>query len=1522
MAEAKGCLPAPWLGRFLPWGRAPARIPEEPREGVFVSHRSTQDPLVEELRKLLHDAGFVVYHDGEAFDPSRPLRDEIMRCLDASSHVIVLVSVDAAKSAWVAREVEYAGRKGAVIVPLFLGEAGAAELRRVLGEPEHLPADTRLEDYSSEGLGIRVPGDPPRLEDVVNEIVARLRGEKTRAPAAPVPAREATPFADLVLSLSDPHTTDDGQARATARLTYFAPGEATPTMEGEPFDYEAPLSAVEADDLRFYLERYLITPFGAFHERKEEIEGRLPRWGLRLYLALQPDDPAHRPLFEAWHDTAQQADRRLTIAAPPRPRDPEADNPQAHPAVTAILGLPWELVHDGQSWLFGDGLGARVRRALPGVHSPTSTPPAQLKPPLRVLIVCARPEDDRSRYLDHRASVRPLVEALNGLGSRAEYHFLAPPTLENLTRTIEAAQTDGRPCHVVHFDGHGVYDRRGRLGMLAFEAAGERAAYGRKTELVSAAQLGEGLRNMGIRLFFLEACQTAQADEAAEASVAGGLLQSGIPAVVAMSHSVLVETSRQFVTVFYDRLVSADRVGTAMLAGQRALARDKQRGHRYVPPAEPGGPVRREALRLDDWFVPVLYQHRDDAPVLGEPASKDLAENYEELRRLRRAGIPDAPSHSFVGRSRELLAAERLLLEQGRSWVLLQGEGGEGKTTLAAELARWWVDSGRIDKAVFASVEQIVDARSVWWAWGTQLLPNTFEREAGDDADAALERLVRGLQDRPTLLVLDNLESVLPVPEGSEAAGVRVFDDELQRTLFDGCRRLLEAAPQTRLVLTSREVPPADSGFADGAQILPIGQLGREEGIELVARVLAERQALGADPDQVRLEREEQIGRLVDLVNGHARALVLLTPELAERGLTATTEDLAELMAGMQAREGDDRERSLFASVELGLRRLDPEVRARLAPLGVFRGGGFIWAIAHVLGLDYAKDEEVPLVRGLVTTGLAQLQQPGPVLRFDPALAPRLLQELRADPAAEAAARARWVEAYAGLTDFLYQQFGKDLQLALRLTVRELPNLLAALRALAADPTADPGALVDFATRLEALVASVHRPAALREVQALREAVAEVVGVADWSNAAFQAAYAQVEALLASGRLREAIDAARALLDRHRQADPEAYPGWDGDLALARFTLGRGLKQAGAGAEALDVLTEAQRGFEVLAADGDATADRMASVCLTDSADVLRAAGQLDEAAARYEQAIARAEAAGDRRDVAVGKAQLGTVRLQQRDFPAALALHHEAKDFLEAAGEPAGVAQVWHQIGRVHQDAGDRDAAESAYLQSLRLKAERGDRAGEASTNGQLGTLYDDWPGRRAEAVGFHRRAAEAYAALEDRANEGRARSNLANTLVALGRLDEARLELDRAFVCKAGLGPSAEPWKTWFILAKLETATGRPDAATDAHHRAIAAYADARRAGWQITQGEGPRLRAAVAQALANGPDAVTDARTQLEALVARPDLPPDRRALARQAIAVLDGARDASVWQGPDLFYADAAELLLLLERLGPS
>ena len=622
-------------------------------------------------------------------------------------------------------------------------------------------------------------------------------------------------------------------------------------------------------------------------------------------------------------------------------------------------------------------------------------------------------------------------------------------------------------------------------------------------------------------------------------------------------------------------------------------------------------------------------------------------------------------------------------------------------------------------------------------------------------------------------------------------------------------------------------------------------------------------------------------------------------------------------MADLHRRFPNDREQSLFASVELSLRKLPPELRAKLPPLGVFHGGGNVTSIGYVLGLDADKGEHEALARALVDVGLAELMEYN-YLRFDPALGPFLLREL--DEPARAAAEARWADATAQLTAFLYRQWNSDPHLANALTLHDLPNLLAALEwrsRAAAGGAVSAESVIDQAGSVEFLLQNLGRPRALQRAVAVRERAAAALEDSGWSHAHYLAGSMTVDRLLHAGRAAEAVPLARRLLAEATAAGDAAYQYAVYDLAMSHAFLGRALGESGEAQAALGPLDEARARFQLLAEAGDRSAPKMASVCLTVRADALRNLGRLDDAAAAYEEAIRLAKQRGAPRTVAVGQGQLGTVRRDQRRYPEALQAYDEARQTFERLGEPASVATAWHQMGVVLRMIEQYDAAETAYLNSRRIKVELGNRPDEAGTLGELGNLYDAM-GRFEDAVRFYREAATIYAdpAVGDLLAEGFAHNNAANSLRQLGRLDEARREVKRAIACKRPFGHVAEPWTTFAVLSDIEQDAGLPEAAFEARRRAIEAYLAYRRdgGGSHERSAQGAQLVLEAIRRRDTG-----ELAAALDQGARAPDTPKERVPVFLTLQAILAGNRDPALADDPALDYDDAAEIILLLERL---
>ncbi|XCN74711.1 MAG: tetratricopeptide repeat protein [Candidatus Electrothrix aestuarii] len=1454
---------------------------------IFISHSSKDDEFVKQLRQLLELHGQVPWVDSRELTGGDDLKARIEESIRTARHFLVVISLDALDSEWVERELEIAldeaeqREDGYKVIPVVLPGTPMRIFKR---------------SFPGDPLYIEVADSPNGLSEALPAIFAAL-GLELPADWQGKENVAAKPLAELLLKLTDPQIKEeDGIRRATAmtELEYIPADGAGRSILSRRYRFTAPLGPVELEELRWYIERYFQWPVGVFKDRAIKTEADLPAWGKSLYEAALQAESAREPLT-AWQ--GQSGSRRFSVQVDFEPPEGSSEDEAAQfrEAAVELLALPWEIMHDKTGFLGQGGNPVRVRRRLPNRNN---IPVRQASLPIRVLLLSPRPEIDKEGksvgYFDHRSSALPLIEAVEDLGEGlVQVDILRPPTFPALKTALKEAKDHDQSYDIVHFDGHGVYDRKVGLGALCFEAARDSGKCGQRLlELVNAQKLAAELRAYGVPLMVLDACQTARAEIDPASSVAARLLEEGVGSVIAMSHTVLVETARRFVTAFYQALAQGGRVGDAMLSAQAALFADPFRGKK----------MGAGDLELQDWFVPVLYQDRDDPQLFNLRPGEAEQRLAQQGRKHQLGNMPDEPEHSFIGRSRMLLHVERLLAEQ--QYAVIRGSGGLGKTALATELGRWLVRCKRFQRAAFISVEpqNVQDVRGVLDVLGRQLLPQysvaTFPEQEGDALALARQPVERALRDHPTLILLDNMESVLPDHEGRNPAGAADVSE-----LLALCQQLLEAAPDCCLLFTSREALP--SPFSGTKNTVELGRLDRPEAVKLVEQVMA---LHGWEPprdDSATTPKE--IDELVETVNCHPRALVLLAREVVN-GVRVTAASAAELMARLEAANPGDRENSLYASVELSLRRLPPDMRERIKGLAVFHGGGNRYTMQEVLGVE---DEQMQAIGAmLIKQGMAEEQEYS-YLRLDPSLPAYLRLELNTEQLPEL--EAAWAEAMCQLVGFLYQQLGKDTQMAATLTLLELPNLIALLawqeRQLTADP-AQAEEISRLAGSIEQLLQGLNRPQALQRAVALRAKSAQAIP--DWGKARFAHERLLIDRLLEQGKLPTALKQAKALLEKAQAAGATAYKDADYDLAMAHFLLGRVLRIGGQADPALALLVQSQQLFEALGEQGE----HMAAVILTRQADCLRNLGRLDEAAEKYEENTRRAEKLKDFRQVAVGKGQLASLRYRQQRFTDALAEYHECLSIFTDLKEPASIAAVWHQIGMVHQEIEQYEEAETAYSRALEIKTRRKDLAGQASTLTQLGNLYKDCLRRPEEALVFYRQAVDIAVESGDLAKEGMRRNNIADTLRQLKRYAEARQEIDRAIACKEQIGLAAEPWKSFAILHLIESAEGHATAAKAAWQQARDAYLAYRRQGG-YAQTPGGKLADQIVEAIqqGKGEDVVQELRQIAEA--GRGDRPV--APTVPLLLAVLNGSRDSALADDPILYYHDAAELLFLMERL---
>jgi tetratricopeptide (TPR) repeat protein len=847
------------------------------------------------------------------------------------------------------------------------------------------------------------------------------------------------------------HDEGENQHRVEVRLE----GEGAPWVAESRFAFE--LTAQDGEDVRWYLEDFLQYPQEPAPTIAKRVEGRIAEIGKELFRGVFQGSEEARDL---WADVRDRlAEFRVEVVT----------------GVAAAVSLPWELLRDVETD-FALALTARsFVRAQPKAPVRARLVDAG-GGPVRILVVICRPKGDRD--IPFRSVASRLLKGLEE-GQRGVYDLdlLRPPTFEQLGKALRRAREEGRPYHVVHFDGHGMYGKPRTLpamvqGMTAaaqrMSADGPRGYLAfenpdleQNAELVGGSALGRLLYEAGVPVLVLNACRSAhnEAPEtpaaAAEAedgngdhhsqvrafgSLAQEIMEAGVGGVVAMRYNVWVVTAAQLVAELYAALVRGRTLGEAVSLARKNLADRPLRA------------IAAKPLALQDWQVPVVYEAVPLRifPAVGRAAEapKIQVESGGAASRGEAAGeLPPPPDVGFFGRDETLLALDRSFDRD--QIVVLHAYAGSGKTTTAAEFARWYLKTGGVDGPVlFTSFERYLPLPRVLDLIGQAFSPylersgvNWLTLDDAQRRDVALQVLAQV----PVLWVWDNVEPVAGFPAGTPSA----WSAGEQQELVDFLRALKET--KAKVLLTSRREERAW-----------LGDLSTR--IQVPAMPMVERRQLAwAFAEKQRKKLAEVDWRpLLAFTEGNPLTLTVLVGQALREGLQSK-EQIEDFVAKLRAGEVefvDDleqgRSKSLGASLAYGFgQAFSEEERRRLAVLALFQGFVQVgalqvmgipkldWSLAEVRGLR--REEWVTLLDRAAEVGLLTAYTDG-CYGIHPAL-PWFFRSLfeRFYPQCLVALRA-WVEAIGWVGASCVAQYAegnRDVIGALRV---EEANLLHALR--------------------------------------------------------------------------------------------------------------------------------------------------------------------------------------------------------------------------------------------------------------------------------------------------------------------------------------------------------------------------------------------------------------------------------------------------------------------------------------------
>ena len=325
--------------------------------------------------------------------------------------------------------------------------------------------------------------------------------------------------------------------------------------------------------------------------------------------------------------------------------------------------LHWERlcapIRSGGKW----GLLGTDQRSIFSLYLPSLADrrfPAIGRRDLRALVLVANPPEGNQYSLDRfdepitvatiRAALGDLPHDLLATVPEA----IGRPTLDELVTRIT-----GGNYTLLHIVAHGQYaPASGKTNLYLLDASGQvaRVAASRLVERLESVEGRLGLP----RLAFLATCESAKS-EAEGAGALGGLAQLlvrelGLPAVIAMTEEISVDTATALAGEFYARLRDHGEVDRALVQARAGLA------------------------GASDITVPALYNRLAGRPLFSDTPDRELTDSEIEYG---------------LGELAKLLPERAPILQEtfAAQAVIVRGALGMDRTALSEASRRGWHDA-------------------------------------------------------------------------------------------------------------------------------------------------------------------------------------------------------------------------------------------------------------------------------------------------------------------------------------------------------------------------------------------------------------------------------------------------------------------------------------------------------------------------------------------------------------------------------------------------------------------------------------------------------------------------------------------------------------------------------------------------------------------------------------------------------------------------------------------------------------
>jgi tetratricopeptide (TPR) repeat protein len=987
------------------------------------------------------------------------------------------------------------------------------------------------------------------------------------------------------------------------------------------------------------------------------------------------------------------------------------------PAARGLETLPWETLFDGEEFLAA------------GVKTGLSRLPLEVKlrdrldpvpAPCRMLAFISSPLDLKdTERLNLEAEQEMLLRAVNTPAGQGKLELVC----EDEARLPILENSLGEGYQLLHYSGHGIPPEGGG-GLLLEDASG----HSRPTpvsEILPVLHKGEG----DLRLVVLSGCQTARTlNSGGFRDLARGLLQQGLPAVIAMQFSLTDAGGRRFAEHLYPRLLEGQALPLAVSAGRRALLADD---HPQVKA---------------DAFAPVLLAAHPQPLELSMPSAA-AATATPVLDFSFHLPLPQLQA-GFYGRRKEYRALRDGLIYKQQRAVLIHGIGGIGKTTLATQAAT------RLKKhfrgvygfncagGVLAPETIVLELHRYLERQNIQALQPLLHQALPPGELAGY--LAQVLSQWPLLLLFDNFETHLTQTAGGPHT---IADPSLREFLTT----LIQAtATGSRFVFTSLHLFEVEARRVGPVQAIPLHDLSRPEALGLMQHL----------PNLAPAAYEDKL-QAFQTFGGHPYALVTLDRHCGLKPLAQVFQDAAYLKTELRE----------FLALELSYKSLSAEAKTLLNRLAAFRQPvspeAAVWMLGEPVRLsrDFLKkldrDQMPPEMQALDEAELLELFQKHlpeerRAVNLDPFIA-ELVGWGLLTPLEEGGQR-RHLAVHCLVRDFCQEKQARE---TWRHHLREAAAYYTNQTKLLSQDAKTPEAVGLELEALELLLeAGDFEKAAslLIEVNLLLNRW----GLGRLCESLTRRLLPQVNIeqqgilLLHLGILYYIRSDYEAALKNYEKSLKIVKELGDRDgMAACLHQIGGIQQERGEYAVALK---NYEKSLKIMEERGNRSG---VAKSLGQIGIIQLIRGDYAAALGNFEKTLKIAEELGDWDDVAASLHHIGIIIEMRGDYEAALINYEKSLKIKEELGDRGGMARSLIHIGIIQQVRGDHAAALENCEKALKIFEERGDRGDMAKSLHQIGIIQQE-RGEDVVALENFEKTLKIFEELGDRGGMARSLQNI----------------------------------------------------------------------------------------------------------------------------------------------------------------